>query len=87
VASYIAVYTASYVAGLLSLIPGGLVVREAALTIGLTALELTSPPEALVLALTSRVWITLLEILPAVVLLLIRVERHGQERQSPARPR
>lgn len=67
--AYIAVYTASYLAGLLSLIPGGLVVREAALVIGLLSLDLATAPEAALLAVTSRIWMTILEILPGVLFL------------------
>ena len=73
-AGYIAVYTASYLAGLLSLIPGGFVVREATLVLGLTALQLVSAPEAALLALTSRVWVTILEVLPGAVFLLTRAD-------------
>jgi glycosyltransferase 2 family protein len=79
-AGYIAVYTASYLAGLLSLIPGGFVVREATLVLGLTALHLVSAPEAALLALTSRVWLTILEVLPGALFLLTRTEGHGSGR-------
>jgi glycosyltransferase 2 family protein len=72
--AYVAVYTASYLAGLLSLIPGGLVVREAALVLGLAALNLATTPEAALLALTSRLWLTVLELLPGFFFLLTRPE-------------
>jgi hypothetical protein len=71
-ADYIAVYTASYLVGYLTLIaPGGIGVREAMLVLGLRAAGITSEPDGLVLALSSRVWLTALEVLPGVVLLLI----------------
>jgi uncharacterized membrane protein YbhN (UPF0104 family) len=84
---YVAVYTASYLAGLLSLIPGGFVVREAALVLGLSALNLASAPEAALLALTSRVWLTILEILPGAIFLLTRTERRALGPETPASPR
>ena len=81
---YIAVYTASYLAGLLSLIPGGFIVREATLVLGLTALQLVTAPEAALLALTSRVWITILEILPGALFLLTRTEGRALGQGTPA---
>jgi uncharacterized membrane protein YbhN (UPF0104 family) len=81
---YIAVYTASYLAGLLSLIPGGFVVREAALVLGLSALNLATAPEAAMLALTSRIWLSILEILPGVVFMLIRTDRRALEQGTPS---
>jgi hypothetical protein len=87
-AAYIAVYTASYLVGLLSLIPGGLVVREAALVIGLLSLELATAPEAALLAVTSRIWITVLEILPGILFLVTgsREVIPGQPTPSDPRP-
>lgn len=70
-ADYIAVYTASYLVGYLTLIaPGGIGVREAMLVLGLRAAGITSEPNGLILALSSRVWLTALEILPGVLFLL-----------------
>jgi uncharacterized membrane protein YbhN (UPF0104 family) len=83
---YIAVYTASYLAGLLSLIPGGFVVREAALVLGLTALNLSTAPEAALLALTSRIWLTILEILPGTVFLLMPSDAGTIGQGTPASP-
>ena len=82
--AYVAVYTASYLAGLLSLIPGGLVVREAALVLGLAALNLATAPEAALLALTSRVWLTVLELLPGFFFLLTRAEGRAFGQGTPA---
>jgi uncharacterized membrane protein YbhN (UPF0104 family) len=81
---YIAVYTAAYLAGFLSLIPGGFVVREAALVLGLTALNLVTAPEAALLALTSRIWITILELLPGALFLLTRAEGRALGQGTPA---
>jgi hypothetical protein len=80
VAAYIAVYTASYLLGLATLIPGGIVVREGSLVVGLTALRLVSAPDAVVLAVTSRIWLTVLEILPGVVVLAVGARSTGGER-------
>jgi hypothetical protein len=84
-AGYIAVYTAAYLTGLLSLIPGGLIVREAALVLGLVALHLTTAPEAALLALTSLVWRTLLEILPGALFLLTGAEGRSLGQGTPAK--
>jgi glycosyltransferase 2 family protein len=68
--STLAVYTASYLLGFLALVaPGGLGVREAALTGLLIALRLASPADAAVLAGASRIWLTVLEIIPGLVFL------------------
>jgi uncharacterized membrane protein YbhN (UPF0104 family) len=61
-------YTASYVAGILAIVaPGGIVVREA------TLVALLSPAiggdDALLLALGSRLWLVLLELVTAVFVL------------------
>ncbi len=66
----LAVYTASYLLGFLALVvPGGLGVREAALTALLIALRLATPADAALLAAASRIWITVLEILPGLAFL------------------
>jgi hypothetical protein len=64
-ASYIAVYTGSYLLGYLVLFaPGGLVVREAAMIAGLQRLGLATTAEAALIAVASRLWLTILEIAP-----------------------
>lgn len=68
---YIASFTVSYLAGFLALVaPGGVGVREVGLLTVLPALGLTSTAGAALLALTSRLWLTLFELLPGLVLLL-----------------
>jgi glycosyltransferase 2 family protein len=60
---YVAAFTFSYLIGYLALLaPGGIVVRELALVEALRILGLASPAEGLVLALASRLWLTVLEI-------------------------
>jgi uncharacterized membrane protein YbhN (UPF0104 family) len=67
---YIAAYASSYVIGYLAfVVPGGIGVREGALTAMLIALKLTTAPQAAVVAVTSRLWLTVLELLPGVVFL------------------
>jgi hypothetical protein len=67
--SYIAVYTGSYLAGYLALFaPGGVGVREAVLVIAMPKFDLASAPDAAVIAITSRLWLTILEILPGLLL-------------------
>ena len=66
----LAVYTASYLLGFLALFaPGGIGVREAALAGLLISLRLATPADAALLAAASRVWLTVLEIVPGLVFL------------------
>lgn len=68
------VFTASYVAGILVVIaPGGIGVREAALTLLLT--PAIGADRALFLAVTSRLWLTLVEILGALSVLALSPRR------------
>jgi hypothetical protein len=66
----LAVYTASYLVGYVVLVaPGGIGAREAAMIGLLTSLHLASPADAALLATTTRIWLTVLEILPGLVFL------------------
>lgn len=66
----LAVYTASYLLGYLALVvPGGLGVRETALTGLLISLRLATPADAALLAAASRIWLTVLEIVPGLAFL------------------
>ena len=77
--AYVAVFVGSYLIGFLVLfVPGGIVVREAAMVASLTALGLATVPEATLLALTSRLWLTVLEVLPGTLLLV-----SGAARKAP----
>ena len=63
--SYIAVYAGSYIIGFLALFaPGGVVVRESALVAGMVRLGLASQPDAFAVAVASRLWLTIVELLP-----------------------
>jgi hypothetical protein len=81
--SYIAVYTGSYLAGYLALFaPGGVGVREAVLVLAMPRFNLASAADAAVIAITSRLWLTVLEILPG--LLLFRGGRAQETRDQRA---
>lgn len=73
VPAYTAVYTGSYLAGYLALaVPGGIGVREGVLVLAMPRFGLASETDAMVVAVTSRLWLTLLEIAPALVFLARR---------------
>jgi hypothetical protein len=65
VSGYVAAYAWSYVMGYLAFfIPGGIGIREMAQTSALITLGLATAPQAAVVAVTSRLWLTVLEIIP-----------------------
>jgi len=69
-APWIAVYAVSYLVGYLAVFaPGGIVVREAMLVASLGALGLVATADAVVLAVASRLWLTVLEVLPGLLFL------------------
>ena len=73
---YAAVFTLSYLTGYLALFaPGGIGVREGALTKLLTLASLTTGAEAVLLAVVSRLWLTVLEAAPGLILLALRRTR------------
>ena len=75
-ASYTAAYTFSYLLGYLVLLaPGGIGVREGALVASMTQLGLASGGVATVVAVTSRLWLTALEVFPGVLLLAFGASR------------
>ncbi|HUQ18418.1 MAG TPA: lysylphosphatidylglycerol synthase domain-containing protein [Gemmatimonadaceae bacterium] len=68
--SYIAVYAASYIIGFLALFaPGGVVVRESALVAGMVRLGLANQPDAFAVAVASRLWLTVVELVPGFIAL------------------
>ncbi len=67
---FIAVYAASYLWGYLMLFaPGGIGVREAVMVALLVSLGIASKADATLLALSSRLWLTVVEVLPGLVAL------------------
>jgi uncharacterized membrane protein YbhN (UPF0104 family) len=68
--AYIAVYALSYLVGYLVLFaPAGVGFREAAMVALLPAAHLANPTQAAILAVTSRLWLTALEIAPGALFL------------------
>jgi hypothetical protein len=81
---YIAVYAASYVAGYLVLfLPGGIGVREGVMAVLLTSLGLATPKQALLIAGASRVWLTLLEIVPGLLFVAHDAARRNRSAKLP----
>jgi len=82
---YIAVYTASYVVGYLFLfLPGGIGPREGVMVALLTSLQLTTPKQAWLVGGASRIWLTVLEILPGLLFLALhRAPRGPTVKPSP----
>jgi uncharacterized membrane protein YbhN (UPF0104 family) len=73
--AYLAVYTASYLAGYLALVvPGGVGVREVVIIAAMQRFGLATVASATVVAWASRLWLTVLEILPG-LLFLARADR------------
>ena len=62
---YLAAYTISYLVGYLALFaPAGIGVREGTMVTVLTYAALATRPQAALVAVASRVWLTLLEVVP-----------------------
>ncbi|MBA3889287.1 MAG: flippase-like domain-containing protein [Gemmatimonadaceae bacterium] len=69
---YVSVYTTAYLAGLLGLVPAGVGVAEGAMVAAFAIAGILPPAEALTVAVVSRLWRTVLEIVPGLVLLATR---------------
>ena len=66
--TYLAAYTSSYLIGYIFLFaPAGVGFREAAMLELLQVAGLATGPEAALVTLTSRIWLTLLEVVPALL--------------------
>jgi hypothetical protein len=68
---YIAVYTGAYILGLLAPSPAGLGVREAGIIEGLRLFGAMSQADAAIVAVTARLWLTVLEIVPGIIALAV----------------
>jgi uncharacterized membrane protein YbhN (UPF0104 family) len=76
---YIAAYSLSYVIGYLVLIvPGGIGTREIVQTAALTTMMLADTKQAAVIAVTSRLWLTVLELVPGFIFLARTTRRRPQ---------
>jgi len=82
--AYLAAYTLSYLVGYLALFaPGGIGARELVLTSALAALHLATPAEAALITVGSRLWLTVLEIVPGVLFLPRRLRTSRGTSESP----
>jgi hypothetical protein len=69
-ADYVTAYAWPYILGYLAIIvPGGIGVRDSALAVALGALKLATLPQAVVVTVTSRLWLTVLELVPGFIYL------------------
>jgi glycosyltransferase 2 family protein len=70
--SYIAVYSASYVLGYIVLfLPAGIGARDGTMAAALPALKLMTGPQALLIAVSSRLWTSILELVPGFAFLAV----------------
>lgn len=69
---YVSVYTTAYLAGLLGLVPAGVGVAEGAMVAAFALAGILTPAEALTVAVISRLWRTVLEIVPGLLMLAFR---------------
>lgn len=74
---YVSVYTTAYITGLLGLVPAGVGVAEGAMVGAFALAKVLSPAEALTVAVVSRLWRTVMEIAPGLVLILVRGRPQG----------
>lgn len=82
---FVAVFTASYLAGYLVLfVPGGIGVRETALGLLLVSFGMATTGDAILLSLLSRLWLTVLEIVPGLVGLALPAPGKRAAPGSPA---
>ncbi len=69
-ASYVAVFTLSYLLGFIALFaPGGIGVREISMAALLVSSGISGAPAAAVLVIASRLWLSVLEIVPGLLFL------------------
>lgn len=81
VAGYIAAYSVSYILGYIAVLaPAGIGARELALATAMVGLGLSNKAEAALVVIASRLWLTVLEVLPGLVFLALAALR----RRSPS---
>ena len=81
---YVAVFTGSYLIGFVTLFsPGGLGTRELAMTAALASFGLATPPQAALITVGSRLWLTVLELVPG---LLFMAGQGARRRLTPTPP-
>jgi uncharacterized membrane protein YbhN (UPF0104 family) len=83
--AFVTANAASYLVGYLMIIaPAGIGFREVALVTLLPALKIATGPQAAVITIASRIWLTLLEIVPSLVALATQ-KRRAPDGSSVAR--
>ena len=81
--AYVTAYTLSYLFGYLALFaPGGIGIREVTLSYLLITLRIATPAEAAVITVASRLWLTVLEIVPGVLFLFVRPAKERATTQT-----
>lgn len=70
--SYVSIYTTAYLTGWLGLVPVGVGVAEGAMVAAFALAKIITPAEALLVAVVSRLWRTVLEISPGLIMVAIR---------------
>jgi len=76
--AYIAAWTGSFLAGLIAVVsPAGLGAREGVMQAVLTQAGM-KPGDVLVLVVVTRAWVTVLDILPAAIILMLRRRSGGR---------
>lgn len=84
-AEYLAAYTISYLVGYLALFaPAGLGAREGAMVTVLAYAGLATRPQAALVALASRVWLTLLEVVPGFLFWALATARRRPSTSDPS---
>jgi uncharacterized membrane protein YbhN (UPF0104 family) len=80
VQSYTAAWAASYLVGFLAIFaPGGLGAREVAMSLILPPLGLATQAQTAVITVASRLWLTIVELIPSVIAATRSVARSGKQ--------
>jgi len=83
---FVAVYAAAYVIGYLAfVVPAGVGVREGIQIQALTMLGVASSGQAGLVAISARLWVTVLEVAPALIMLSL-ARRSRRASPGPSRP-
>ena len=83
---YVAAWTGSFLAGLIALVsPAGLGARETVMEVVLTRTGMR-PEEVLVLVVVARAWVTVLDSVPAAIILLLRRRSRGRTDANSSQP-
>jgi hypothetical protein len=82
-ADYLTAFAWPYLVGYLAVVvPGGLGVRELMLAVTLDALNLAAPPTSVVIAVSSRLWLSVLELVPGLLFLIADRRSRSRDQMS-----